>query len=61
MVDPGEKLSAALKREFSEEALNSLQKTKAEKEEMEKHLNRLFSQELFVVNDLSCVFKPFKY
>ncbi|XP_039217152.1 ADP-ribose pyrophosphatase, mitochondrial isoform X2 [Crotalus tigris] len=48
MVDPGEKLSAALKREFSEEALNSLQKTKAEKEEMEKHLNRLFNQELFV-------------
>ncbi|XP_063165920.1 ADP-ribose pyrophosphatase, mitochondrial isoform X2 [Candoia aspera] len=48
MVDPGEKLSAALKREFSEEALNSLQKTKAEKEEMEKHLNRLFSQDHFV-------------
>ncbi|ETE66064.1 ADP-ribose pyrophosphatase, mitochondrial [Ophiophagus hannah] len=48
MVDPGEKLSAALKREFSEEALNSLQKTNAEKEEMEKHLNRLFSQDHFV-------------
>ncbi|XP_028599721.2 ADP-ribose pyrophosphatase, mitochondrial isoform X1 [Podarcis muralis] len=49
MVDPGEKLSAALKREFSEEALNSLQKTEAEKEEMEKQLNRLFSQDYFVV------------
>ncbi|XP_034296342.1 ADP-ribose pyrophosphatase, mitochondrial [Pantherophis guttatus] len=48
MVDPGERLSAALKREFSEEALNSLQKTKVEKEEMEKHLNRLFSQDHFV-------------
>ncbi|XP_062991775.1 ADP-ribose pyrophosphatase, mitochondrial isoform X2 [Elgaria multicarinata webbii] len=49
MVDPGEKLSAALKREFSEEALNSLQKTGAEKEEMEKQLNRLFNQDHFVV------------
>ncbi|KAF7252508.1 AF4/FMR2 family member 1 [Varanus komodoensis] len=49
MVDPGEKLSAALKREFSEEALNALQKTEAEKEEMEKQLNRLFSQDHFVV------------
>ncbi|XP_061494102.1 ADP-ribose pyrophosphatase, mitochondrial isoform X2 [Rhineura floridana] len=49
MVDPGEKLSAALKREFSEEALNSLQKTEAEKEELEKQLNRLFSQDHFVV------------
>lgn len=60
-MDPGERLSAALKREFSEEALNSLQKTKAEKEEMEKHLNRLFSQDHFVVSDPSCVFKLFKY
>lgn len=49
MVDPGEKLSAALKREFSEEALNSLQKTEAEKKEMEKQLNKLFSQDHFVV------------
>ncbi|XP_016849025.2 ADP-ribose pyrophosphatase, mitochondrial isoform X1 [Anolis carolinensis] len=49
MVDPGEKLSAALKREFGEEALNSLQKTPAEKEEMEEQLNRLFNQENFVV------------
>ncbi|XP_053108255.1 ADP-ribose pyrophosphatase, mitochondrial isoform X2 [Hemicordylus capensis] len=49
MVDPGEKLSAALKREFSEEALNSLQKSSTEKEEMEKQLNRLFSQDHFEV------------
>lgn len=32
MVDPGEKISATLKREFGEEALNSLQKSSAEKE-----------------------------
>ncbi|XP_077157062.1 ADP-ribose pyrophosphatase, mitochondrial isoform X2 [Paroedura picta] len=49
MVDPGEKLSAALKREFGEEALNSLQKSGAEKQELEKQLNRLFSQDHFVV------------
>lgn len=49
-MDPGEKLSAALKREFGEEALNSLQKTAAEKEEMEKQLNRLFNQDHFVVS-----------
>ncbi|KAJ6657510.1 hypothetical protein lerEdw1_002445 [Lerista edwardsae] len=50
MVDPGEKLSAALKREFSEEAMNSLQKSGAEKEEMEKQLNQLFNQDHFVVH-----------
>ncbi|XP_066488858.1 ADP-ribose pyrophosphatase, mitochondrial isoform X1 [Tiliqua scincoides] len=50
MVDPGEKLSATLKREFSEEALNSLQKSGTEKEEMEKQLNRLFNQDHFVVH-----------
>nr|XP_056711555.1 ADP-ribose pyrophosphatase, mitochondrial [Euleptes europaea] len=49
MVDPGEKLSATLKREFAEEALNSLQKSGAEKEELEKQLNRLFRQGHFVV------------
>ncbi|XP_048365454.1 ADP-ribose pyrophosphatase, mitochondrial isoform X2 [Sphaerodactylus townsendi] len=49
MVDPGEKLSATLKREFAEEALNSLQKSGAEKETLEKQLNSLFSQDHFEV------------
>nr|XP_009674817.1 PREDICTED: ADP-ribose pyrophosphatase, mitochondrial isoform X2 [Struthio camelus australis] len=49
MVDPGEKISTTLKREFGEEALNSLQKSPKEKEELEKQLHRLFSQEPFVV------------
>lgn len=53
MVDPGEKISATLKREFGEEALNSLQKSPEEKASLEKQLQRLFSQEHFVV---SCVF-----
>ncbi|XP_006867834.1 PREDICTED: ADP-ribose pyrophosphatase, mitochondrial [Chrysochloris asiatica] len=48
MVDPGEKISATLKREFGEEALNSLQKSNAEKREIEKQLHKLFSQEHLV-------------
>ncbi|KAF5926690.1 hypothetical protein HPG69_001319 [Diceros bicornis minor] len=49
MVDPGEKISAALKREFGEEALNSLQKSSAEKRELEEQLHKLFSQEHLVI------------
>ncbi|XP_014818390.1 PREDICTED: ADP-ribose pyrophosphatase, mitochondrial, partial [Calidris pugnax] len=49
MVDPGEKISATLKREFGEEALNSLQKSPEDKAELEKHLHKLFSQEHFEV------------
>ncbi|XP_061849504.1 ADP-ribose pyrophosphatase, mitochondrial isoform X3 [Colius striatus] len=48
MVDPGEKISATLKREFAEEALNSLQKSPEEKRELEKRLHKLFSQKHFV-------------
>ncbi|VTJ86429.1 Hypothetical predicted protein, partial [Marmota monax] len=49
MVDPGEKISTTLKREFGEEAMNSLQKSRVERQELEKGLHRLFSQEHFVV------------
>ncbi|KAB0336552.1 hypothetical protein E2I00_010759, partial [Balaenoptera physalus] len=49
MVDPGEKISTTVKREFGEEAMNSLQKSRAETQEMEKQLHKLFSQEHFVV------------
>jgi ADP-ribose pyrophosphatase len=49
MVDPGEKISTTLKREFGEEAMNSLQKSRAEKQMLEKQLHSLFSQEHFVV------------
>ncbi|XP_012502621.1 PREDICTED: ADP-ribose pyrophosphatase, mitochondrial isoform X2 [Propithecus coquereli] len=50
MVDPGEKISATLKREFGEEALNSLQKSSAEKREIEEQLHKLFSQEHLVIH-----------
>ncbi|KAG8511645.1 ADP-ribose pyrophosphatase, mitochondrial [Galemys pyrenaicus] len=49
MVDPGEKISATLKREFGEEALNSLQKSSAEKRELEEQLHKLFSQKHLVI------------
>ncbi|XP_055445043.1 ADP-ribose pyrophosphatase, mitochondrial isoform X2 [Bubalus kerabau] len=49
MVDPGEKISATLKREFGEEALNSLQKSSAEKRELQEKLHKLFNQEHLVI------------
>lgn len=49
MVDPGEKISATLKREFGEEALNSLQKSSAEKRELQEKLQKLFNQEHLVI------------
>lgn len=42
MVDPGEQISVTLKREFGEEALNTLEKTKEEKEVIEKDIAYLF-------------------
>ena len=51
MVDPGEKISATLKREFGEEALNSLQKSSAEKRELQEKLHKLFNQEHLVVRN----------
>lgn len=48
-MDPGEKISATLKREFGEEAMNSLQKSRKEMQELERQLHKLLSQEHFVV------------
>lgn len=42
MVDPGETVSITLKREFMEEALNSLEKDNAEREELEKSIENFF-------------------
>ncbi|CAD1477514.1 unnamed protein product, partial [Heterotrigona itama] len=44
MVDPDETVSATLKREFMEEAMNSMKKNKAEKEELEKSMKEFFKQ-----------------
>jgi ADP-ribose pyrophosphatase len=43
MVDAGEKVSVTLKREFSEEAMNSLQATPEQKKLLEGSMTKLFS------------------
>jgi len=43
MVDPGEKVSLTLKREFGEEALNTLELSDEEKEELQQLINEVFS------------------
>ena len=42
MVDAGETVSATLKREFGEEALNSVEATEQEKKKIETQINELF-------------------
>lgn len=42
MVEPGDTVSLTLKKEFGEEALNSLEASEAEKEEIQRKLNELF-------------------
>lgn len=44
MVDPGETISATLKREFMEEAMNLLEKSQEEREEMEKSIKEFFEK-----------------
>lgn len=43
MVEAGDTATATLKKEFGEEALNSLEASEAEKKEIEKMLHQLFS------------------
>ncbi|XP_045882552.1 ADP-ribose pyrophosphatase, mitochondrial-like [Meles meles] len=44
-VEPREKISTTLKREFGKEVMSSLQKSRAETQELEKQLHKLFNQE----------------
>ncbi|XP_076452281.1 ADP-ribose pyrophosphatase, mitochondrial-like [Babylonia areolata] len=44
MVDAGEVITMTIKREFGEEALNSLEASSEEKKTMEKHINDLFAK-----------------
>lgn len=43
MVDAGEVVTATVKREFGEEAMNSIQMSPEEKKRMEKELDELFA------------------
>ena len=44
MVDPGEKVNTTLRREFSEEAMNSLQSSREQKKQIEENIANLFSK-----------------
>ena len=44
MVEAGDTVSGTLKKEFGEEALNSLEATEQEKKEIETHINKLFQE-----------------
>lgn len=44
MVDPGDTVSATLKKEFGEEAMNSLEASPEEKKKIEEQINQLFSK-----------------
>ena len=43
MVDPGDTVSRTLKKEFGEEAMNSMEASEQEKDEIERQINKLFS------------------
>lgn len=43
MVDAGEVVTATVRREFGEEALNSMEMSPEEKKRLEKELDQLFS------------------
>ncbi|RXM90951.1 ADP-ribose pyrophosphatase, mitochondrial [Acipenser ruthenus] len=49
MVDPGERVSVTLRREFGEEALNALQKTKEQRETLKQQITELFNSPSFQV------------
>lgn len=42
MVEPGDTVSRTLKKEFGEEAMNSMDASETEKIEIERHINELF-------------------
>ncbi|KZC09975.1 ADP-ribose pyrophosphatase, mitochondrial [Dufourea novaeangliae] len=44
MIDPGETVSATLKREFMEEAMNALEKDNTSREELERSLKEFFEK-----------------
>ncbi len=53
MVDPGDTVSRTLRKEFGEEAMNSLEATEEEKKEIEAHVNELFKAGDEVLHNLT--------
>lgn len=52
MVDPGHTVSATLKKEFGEEALNSLELPEEEQEKLQNMLTKLFQNGQTVIETL---------
>ena len=50
MCDPGEKVSQTLKREFMEEATDSLGLSESERKKIDEHLSDLFENGQEVIN-----------
>ena len=44
MVDPGDTVSRTLRKEFGEEAMNTLEATTEEKQQIERQINELFKE-----------------
>jgi ADP-ribose pyrophosphatase len=57
MVDPGELVSVTVKKEFGEEALNTLEMTEAEKAEMSKMVEKFLSDG----DEVCLLFKSFLF
>ena len=52
MVDPGDTVSTTLKKEFGEEAMNSLELTESEQKKVQNILTQLFQNGDTVRNNL---------
>ena len=55
MVDPGDTVSRTLRKEFGEEAMNSLEASLEEKKQIEKQINELFKEGHRVSHVCVCV------
>lgn len=55
MVDPGELVKTTLKREFMEEAMNSLEATNSDRQDMERKIDEFFQHftEVCIYNSFS--------
>ena len=54
-MDPGDTVSATLKKEFGEEALNSLELSKKEQEKVHDMLTKLFQKGQTVSDSHTCL------
>ena len=61
MVDAGETVSVTLRREFGEEAMNSLDAPKKDQKKIEKAVKDLFKHGIEVFNQILCTYLSSDY